>query len=91
MSGQTQSSRRQKTVSFETALLEIEQGRNSKIVLFKPFILSRGGFLEDVEKGYILEALRTEKGNEIQVAKMLGISRSAFLYRMQKYGVKTGV
>jgi two-component system response regulator AtoC len=56
---------------------------------FKPFIPSHGIILEDVERGYILEALRMKKGNKIQAAKMLGISRSALLYRMQKYGIKT--
>jgi two-component system NtrC family response regulator len=43
-----------------------------------------------VEKEYILEALRMKKGNKIQAAKMLGISRSALLYRMQKHGIRTG-
>jgi two-component system response regulator AtoC len=45
--------------------------------------------LGEVEKEYILEALRMKKGNKIQAAKMLGISRFALLYRMQKYGIKT--
>lgn len=55
---------------------------------FRPFIPSRGIILEDIEREYILEALRMKKGNKIQAAKMLGISRSALLYRMQKYGIK---
>lgn len=59
---------------------------------FKPIIPSPGIILEEVEKEYILEALRMKKGNKIQAAKMLGISRSALLYRyrMQKHGIKTG-
>jgi DNA-binding NtrC family response regulator len=59
-------------------------------VSFKPHLPSQGIILDEVEKHYILEALKIKKGNKLQAAKMLGISRSALLYRMQKYGIKTG-
>jgi two-component system response regulator AtoC len=59
-------------------------------VQFRPHLPSQGIILDEVEKHYILEALRMKKGNKLQAAKMLGISRSAFLYRMQKHGIKTG-
>ena len=55
---------------------------------FKPRLPSQGIVLDEVEKHYILEALKIKKGNKLQAAKMLGISRSALLYRMQKYGIK---
>jgi two-component system response regulator AtoC len=55
----------------------------------RPFIPPQGVILDEVEKEYILEALRAKKGNKIQAAKLLGISRSALLYRMGKYGIKT--
>ena len=57
-------------------------------VQFKPHLPSQGIVLDEVEKHYILEALKLKKGNKLQAAKMLGISRSALLYRMQKHGIK---
>ncbi len=54
----------------------------------KPVISPQGIVLDKVMKEYIVEALRMKKGNKIQAAKILGISRSALLYRMQKYGLK---
>jgi DNA-binding NtrC family response regulator len=57
-------------------------------VQFKPHLPSQGIVLDEVEKHYILEALKIRKGNKLQAAKMLGISRSALLYRMQKYGIE---
>jgi two-component system, NtrC family, response regulator AtoC len=54
----------------------------------KPAIPSGGIHLDQVEKEYILEALRIKNGNKIQAAKLLGITRSALLYRMEKHGIK---
>jgi transcriptional regulator with PAS, ATPase and Fis domain len=55
---------------------------------FKPIIPPQGIVLDEIEKDYIIEALKMKKWNKLQAAKMLGISRSALLYRMQKYGIK---
>jgi len=55
---------------------------------FKPVIPPQGIILDGVEKEYILEALRVRKGNKAQAAKLLGISRSALIYRMGKYGIR---
>jgi DNA-binding NtrC family response regulator len=54
----------------------------------KPVIPPQGIILDEVMKEYITEALKLKKGNRIQAAKLLGISRSALLYRMEKYGIK---
>lgn len=44
--------------------------------------------LEELEKELILTALNKSSGNQTKAAKLLGISRSALLYRSQKYGIK---
>lgn len=58
-------------------------------VRFQPMIPPQGIVLDEVEKEYILEALRIRKGNKFQAAKLLGISRSALIYRMGKYGIES--
>ena len=62
---------------------------SEETVRFKPFIPPQGIILDRVEKEYILEALRIKKGNKSEAAKLLGISRSALIYRMGKHGVKS--
>ncbi|MEW6333690.1 MAG: helix-turn-helix domain-containing protein, partial [Thermodesulfobacteriota bacterium] len=52
-------------------------------------LLPQGITLDEMEKSYILEALKIKKGNKVQAARSLGITRSALLYRMEKYGIKT--
>jgi DNA-binding NtrC family response regulator len=56
----------------------------------RPAIPPQGIVLDEVMKEYILEALRMKKGNKIQAAKLLGISRSALLYRMNKFRIRNG-
>jgi len=43
--------------------------------------------LEEVEKELILKALEKSGGNQTRAAQLLGITRSALLYRTQKYGL----
>jgi transcriptional regulator of acetoin/glycerol metabolism len=43
--------------------------------------------LEEVEKVLMQKALRRHEGNVSRAAEALGISRSAFYRRMQKYGL----
>jgi two-component system NtrC family response regulator len=43
--------------------------------------------LEGLEKELILKALEKSKGNQTRAAQLLGITRSALLYRIQKHGL----
>ena len=63
-------------------------GENPQAHSFKPVIPPQGIVLDAVMKEYLQEALRMKKGNKIQAAKLLGISRSALIYRMEKYKIK---
>ncbi len=62
-------------------------GPSKEGMQFKPHLPAQGIVLDEVEKQYIIEALKIKRGNRFQAAKMLGISRSALLYRMGKYGI----
>lgn len=67
-----------------------KEGQGEESIELKLIIPPRGIVLDEVEKQYIVKALKIKKGNKLQAAKMLGISRSALLYRIQKHGIKTG-
>jgi DNA-binding NtrC family response regulator len=73
-----------KHLSFLSKEGELPEGE----IRFKLHLPSQGIVLDQVEKQYIHEALEMKKGNKLQAAKMLGISRSALLYRMHKHGIK---
>lgn len=45
--------------------------------------------LEAVERALIIFALDTTSGNRTRAAKLLRLTRSALLYRLQKYGLTT--
>lgn len=44
--------------------------------------------LQEVEREAIARALRKERGNKLQTAKRLGISRRALLYKIEMYGLE---
>ncbi|MEO7659715.1 MAG: helix-turn-helix domain-containing protein, partial [Pyrinomonadaceae bacterium] len=44
--------------------------------------------LEDIERNIIRTSLARHDGNQSQTSKYLGITRSALIYRMQKYGLE---
>jgi two-component system, NtrC family, response regulator AtoC len=54
-----------------------------------PFVLPEGGVdLEAVERGLIEQALVRAKNNQTAAAHLLGISRYALRYRLEKHGLK---
>lgn len=53
-----------------------------------PFVLPEEGVnLEDVDRGLLVQALDRTDGNQSAAARLLGISRYALRYRMEKYGL----
>jgi len=53
-----------------------------------PFVLPPEGVsLEELEKSFLQQAMEQTGGNQSQAAKKLGLSRHAFLYRLEKYGI----
>ncbi|MDA8222841.1 sigma-54 dependent transcriptional regulator [Desulfosporosinus sp.] len=52
------------------------------------FVLPPEGVsLEELEKSFLQQAMEQTGGNQSQAAKRLGLSRHAFLYRLEKYGI----
>jgi len=76
-------------LSKHLSFLTGKEGPSEETGQVKPFIPPQGVILDEVEKEYILEALRIKRGKKSEAAKMLGISRSALLYRMEKYRIKS--
>jgi DNA-binding NtrC family response regulator len=47
--------------------------------------------LDEVERQFILDALKRSGGNQVRAAKLLGISRDTLRYRMKKFGIEKRV
>ncbi len=55
-----------------------------------PFVLPPEGIdLEAVEQDLLRQALARAQGNKSRAARLLGLSRATFLYRLDKYGIQT--
>jgi len=48
----------------------------------------KGISFDEVERELILKALEKSTGNQTKAAQLLGLTRSALLYRAQKYQIK---
>ena len=51
--------------------------------------LPPGMTLDEYEKWLVQEALRRSKGNKSQAARLLGITRNAFRYRLSQTGLES--
>lgn len=61
---------------------------SSSTVRETSFELPKGGLqLDSLEIDFIHQALRRTNGNRSKAAKLLGLSREAFVYRMRKYEI----
>ncbi len=77
-----------KNINVENLPLEMQSEQKAKIT--NPYTLPEGGIvLEQVEAQLINQALDQAHGNQSKAARLLGLTRSALLYRLKKYtGVK---
>ncbi|MEG6521652.1 sigma-54-dependent transcriptional regulator [Desulfotomaculum sp. 1211_IL3151] len=70
---------------------EIQKTDNTKVASNQKLIINfpeKGISFDEVEKELILLALEKSQGNQTKAAQLLGITRSALLYRAQKYQIK---
>lgn len=70
---------------------EIQKKENSKNTAEQALILNfpdKGISFDEVERELILKALEKSSGNQTKAANLLGLTRSALLYRAQKYQIK---
>ena len=75
-----------KTISVENLPLEIRAEQKKKIS--DPFTLPEGGvILEQIEAQLINQAMDKSHGNQSKAARLLGLTRSALLYRIKKYTI----
>ncbi len=77
-----------KNINVENLPQEMQSEQKAKIT--NPYTLPEGGIvLEQVEAQLINQALDQAHGNQSKAARLLGLTRSALLYRLKKYtGVK---
>lgn len=73
-----------RTINVEN--LPQEMRTTQKSIINNPFTLPEGGIvLEQVEAQLINQAMDKTHGNQSKAARLLGLTRSALLYRLKKY------
>ena len=76
-----------KTINVSNLPLEIRQQKkvSSKFYFDLP---AQGIKLEQLEVDLYQQAIQSSQGNKSAAARLLGLSRDAFLYRLRKYGLR---
>jgi len=75
-------------VSIVRSSYIIEKERHNPIVTFLQFDIPPNGLsLDALEKQLVTQALEKSKNNKTKAAKLLGLTRGTFRYRLQKYGL----
>ena len=73
-----------KTINLEN--LPMQMTAEHKVSSTNPFTLPEGGVvLEQLEAELIQQAMEKTQGNQSKAARLLGLTRSALLYRLNKY------
>ena len=73
-----------KTINIDNLPLEMKTAQKEKIS--NPFTLPEGGIvLEQLEAQLIDQAMDKSHGNQSKAARLLGLTRSALLYRIKKH------
>ena len=73
-----------KTITVDN--LPSEMKAEQKSTMSNPFTLPEGGVvLEQLEAQLINQAMEQSQGNQSKAARLLGLTRSALLYRLKKY------
>jgi DNA-binding NtrC family response regulator len=74
---------------IEPSLLPKEILKNAFSSRKEIFLLPPEGInLEEVEESFVRQALELARGNQTHAAKLLGLSRHALIYRLDKYNLK---
>ena len=75
-----------KTITINNLPLEMKKEQKTKIS--DPYTLPEGGvILEKLEAQLINQAMDKSHGNQSKAARLLGLTRSALLYRMKKHAI----
>ena len=75
------------TSSDEHTTVAIHRAEDANVSAVTLIVPDAGLDLVAVERALIRFALESHGGNRTHAAEFLGLSRSALLYRMQKYGL----
>ncbi len=76
-------------IRFEHLPSELRWGTGGHSAIRCPFVLPEDGVnLDEIEAGLLLQALDRVDGNQTRAAKLLGITRYALRYRLEKHGLK---